>query len=150
MAGTNSVLGGGGFHHVAIKVKDFDRTVAMYKQAFGFTEKVAWGSNTAEGDKRGIMLDTGGGGEGNFLEVFGGGDPNPASPRAPMESARPLIHWAFRTTRIDEVMERARKAGFKVTVEPKDVTPAGVTARVAFCEGPDGEVFEFFQGEFFR
>ena len=29
-------------------------------------------------------------------------------------------------------------------------TDSGVTARIAFCEGPDGEVFEFFQGEFFK
>jgi catechol 2,3-dioxygenase-like lactoylglutathione lyase family enzyme len=147
MAGTNSILGGGGFHHVAIKVKDFDRTVAMYKEAFGFTEKVAWGAKTAERDNRGIMLDTG---DGNFLEVFGDGSKTVRPAAAPTECCSALIHWAFRTTKIDEVMERARKAGFKVTVEPKDVTPAGVTARVAFCEGPDGEVFEFFQGEFFK
>jgi glyoxylase I family protein len=147
MPGTNPILGGGGFHHVAIKVKDFDKTVQMYKDAFGFTEKVAWGEKKPDADKRGIMLDTG---DGNFLEVFGGGNPNPSPAPAPMESARPLIHWAFRTTKIDQVIERARTAGFKITVEPKDVTPNGVTARVAFCEGPDGEVFEFFQGEFFR
>ena len=48
MAGRNAAIGGGGFHHVAIKVADFDGTVEFYTQALGFTVHARWG----EGDNR--------------------------------------------------------------------------------------------------
>ncbi len=148
MAGKNSVLGGGGFHHLAIKVHDFDKSVRMYGEAFGFTPKASWGAKTATEDKRAVMLDTG---DGNFLEVFAGGPATPIAPAGPMTCAAAIMHVAFRTTKLDEVVERARKAGFAVVVEPKDVSPiADVSARIAFVHGPDGEVVEFFQGEFFK
>ena len=147
MAGSNSVLGGGGFHHVAIKVRDFDKSVRMYTEAFGLREKVAWGEKGAEKDSRGVMLDTG---DGNFLEIFAGGTAEVRKAAAANESCSALIHWAFRTTKIEEVVERARAAGFRVTIEAKTVAPTGVAAKVAFCEGLDGEVFEFFEGEFFK
>lgn len=148
MSGKNEILGGGGFHHLAIKVHDFDRTVKMYGEAFGFTPKVSWGAKTAAGDARAVMLDTG---DGNFVEVFAGGPATPIAPAGPMTCNAAIMHVAFRTTKIDAVIERARKAGFKVVVEPKDVSPNGdVSARIAFVHGPDGEVVEFFQGEFFK
>jgi glyoxylase I family protein len=148
MTGTNAVLGGGGFHHVAIKVRDFDATVRMYTEAFGFVPKVTWGAATPDADTRAVMLDVG---DGNFLEIFAGGNADRHTPRRPTECDSPLIHWAFRTTRLDDVMERARAAGFQVTVEAKQVDPTGhAPARIGFCHGPDGEVFEFFEGEFFR
>ncbi len=148
MAGKNDVLGGGGFHHLAIKVYDFDKSVSMYAEAFGFTTKVSWGTKTSDGDKRAVMLDTG---DGNFLEIFAGGPKTPIPPAGPMTCNSAIMHVAFRTTDIDRVIDRARKAGFAVTVEPKDVAPNGdVTARIAFVHGPDGEVIELFQGEFFR
>ena len=66
MTGTNSVLGGGGFHHVAVRVADFDSAVNFYSEVLGFSPKITWG----EGDKRAVMLDTG---NGSYLEVFAGG-----------------------------------------------------------------------------
>ncbi len=147
MSGHNSTLGGGGFHHMAINVHDFDKSVRMYQEAFGFTHKVAWGKKTDAADSRAVMLDTG---DGNFLEIFAGGPATPLVPAGPMSCNAAIMHVAFRTTRIDEIIPRARAAGFTVTVEPKDVSPNGdVTARIAFVHGPDGEVVEFFQGEFF-
>lgn len=145
MAGSNSVLGGGGFHHVAIKVSDFERTVKMYTEGLGFKEKIRWGSVTPEGDKRGIMLDTG---DGNYLEVFGGGKVRPAA--TDMWADGVMIHFAIRTTKIEEAMQRAEAAGFKVTVAPKGVTIPSVPPtpiRIAFCHGPDGEVVELFQND---
>jgi hypothetical protein len=62
-----------------------------------------------------------------------------------------LIHVSFRTTRLDAVADRVRQTGAKITVEPKDVTLATtngagpVPIRVFFCEGPSGEILEFFQ-----
>ena len=136
MSGTNKTLGGGGFHHVAIRARDFDKTVKFYTEGLGFTPKIAWGEDT----KRAVMLDTG---DGNYLEVFaGGGEPKPEGS---------ILHFALRTGNCDAAVERARAAGGLVTVEAKDVeiqsTPQRTPVRLAFVKGPDGEVIEFFQNE---
>lgn len=137
MPNKNKTIGGGGFHHVAIRVHDFEASIRFYKEALGFTEKIRWG----EGDKRGIMLDTG---DGNYLEIFAGGTKEPKPEGA-------ILHFAFRTDNADAAIERARKAGMEVTVEPKSVdlqsTPGPTPIRIAFFKGPDGEVVEFFQNE---
>jgi catechol 2,3-dioxygenase-like lactoylglutathione lyase family enzyme len=137
MPGTNSTLGGGGFHHVAIRVYDFDRSIRFYSDVLGFKEKIRWG----EGDGRGIMLDTG---DGNYIEIFAGG------PKEPKPEGW-WFHVAFRTGDCAAALERARAAGMEVTVETKDVTipstPSPTPIRIAFFKGPDGEVIELFQNE---
>ena len=51
----------------------------------------------------------------------------------------------------DEVAALVRATGAKITMEPKDVTIATTNAhapvpiRIFFCEGPNGEIIEFFQ-----
>jgi len=140
MSKTNSTLGGGGFHHVAIRARDWDASVRFYTQALGFVEKIRWG----EGDQRAVMLDTG---DGNYIEVFAGRKESlPAGSSEP-----PILHFAIRTTDVDSAIARARAAGAEVTIEPKDVdipsTPGPTHVRLAFCKGPDGEVIEFFQNE---
>ena len=140
MAKTNKTLGGGGFHHVAIRARDFEASVRFYTKALGFVEKIRWG----EGPKRAIMLDVG---DGNYLEIFAG-----RTDSLPAESPEPpILHFAIRTTDTDAAITRARDAGAVVTIEPKDVniqsTPQHTPVRLAFCKGPDGEVIEFFQNE---
>lgn len=148
MPKSNPVLGGGGFHHVAIKVADFDRSVKLYTEALGFKEKIRWGEKTAEQDSRAVMLDTG---DGNYLEIFAGG-PKPPLPAANAgASAGQIIHFAIRTTDVDAATKRAEAAGFVVTVPPKSVaipsTPHVTPVRLSFVQGPDGETIEFFQNE---
>ena len=142
MAFTNPILGGGGFHHVCIKTRDWDRTMRFYKDVLGCVEKVAW--RTAP--NRAVLLDCGGA---HYIEVFE--DVNyAAAPNGVM------LHFALRTTKVDEVAARVRAFGAKITMEPKDVTIANTAAgpdaahgpvpiRIFFCEGPSGEVIEFFQ-----
>ncbi|MBD2844196.1 VOC family protein [Paenibacillus sp. IB182496] len=129
--GSNQTIGGGGFHHVAIRVYDFEATITFYTEVLGFTERVRWG----EGDKRAIMLDTG---DGNYLEVFAGG----AQGQKP-EGA--FLHLALRSDDVDAATERARAAGMEVTVEPKDAVLGGIPVRISFFKGPDGEIIELFQ-----
>ena len=140
MKGSNRAIAGGGYHHIAMRASDFDASVRFYVDGLGFTRTIAWG----EADGRAVMLDTG---DGNYLEVFAGGtrvsEPPPAKPPAGV-----LFHLALRTDDCDAAVARARKAGARITVEPKDVDipSSPVTkVRIAFCTGPDGETIEFFQ-----
>ena len=133
-----------GFHHVALKVHDFDRVVGMYIAGLGFKEKIRWGA----GDGRGIMLDTG---AGDYLEIFAGGPAVLPAAAGPMAHAGPTIHFAIRTPDTDAATARAVAAGFTVTVPPKDVTipsaPQPTPIRISFVAGPAGEMIEFFQND---
>jgi glyoxylase I family protein len=128
-----------GFHHVCLKTRDWDRTLSFYRDTLGFREKIAW--NLRATGRRAVMLDTG---DGNYVEVF----EDPGYAPAPNGA---VIHFALRTDRLDEVAARVRAAGATITIEPKDVVldttnGAGpVPIRIFFCEGPSGEVIEFFQ-----
>ena len=55
--------------------------------------------------------------------------------------------FTFTTDNVDELIEKVRAEGYKVTVEPQDVnipTPEGFPVRIAFCIGAAGEEVEFF------
>lgn len=135
MTGNNAKIAGGGFHHLAMRVADFDASWGFYVDALGFQPRATWG----EGEGRAALLDTG---DGNYLEIFAGGED-----KKPQGA---VIHFALRTDDTDLAIEAARAAGAEVTVEPKDVTiPSSppIEARIAFCKGLDGEVIEFFQNE---
>ena len=142
--GTNGTLKGGGFHHLAFRVQDLDASLKFYIDGLGCRRAYGWGKDArAEGgtDSRAVMLDTG---DGNYLELFGGGKPADGSPEGV------LLHFALRTTNCDVALEAARAAGASVTVEPKTVAIDGdapTEFRVAFVKGPDGEVIEFFQND---
>lgn len=133
--GTNTAIGGGGFHHIAIRAHDFDASVRFYSDVLGFSEKIAWG----EGDGRAIMLDTG---DGNYLEIFAGGEAGEKPEGA-------IIHFAIRTTDCVAAFERAKAAGVKVKMDPKQLDipsrPGPTPVHIAFFHGPDGEVIELFQ-----
>lgn len=134
MHGHNEKIGGGGFHHVAIRVADFDRSYAFYTQGLGMRERVSWG----EGARRALLLDCG---DGNYIELLGGDA---------RTGEGPALHFALRTDSCDQAIEAARSAGAEVTMEPKDVELKGrppISVRIAFCKGPDGEVIEFFQND---
>ncbi len=131
--GYNEKIGGGGFHHVAMRVRDFDASLKFYVEGLGFAVAHTWG----EGNKRAAMLDTG---DGNYLEVFAGGDE--------LKPEGAVLHVAFRTADCDRAIAAARAAGAVITIEPKDVDiPAQppLPVRIGFCKGPDGEILEFFQ-----
>ncbi len=131
-----SAIGWDGFHHVAMKVNDFEATYAFYVDGLGFSVKRKWQRNGIGG----ALVDTGGG---DYLEISGGGEK-----RTQQDST--FIHIAVRVADCDAATERARTAGGEITVEPKDVeipSDPPVKARISFCKGPDGESVEFFQND---
>lgn len=134
MTHTNTLLGGGGFHHVALRVVDFDLSVRFYRD-LGFVPVRDWG----ESPKRAAMLDSG---DGTVIEIFEGG-----SPDTPSEGR--IIHFALRTSDCDAAQALAISAGAVETMAPKDVTipsrPAPLDVRISFVKSPSGELIEFFQ-----
>lgn len=134
--GHNAKIGGGGFHHISMHVKDLDKTLKFYCDGLGFVAKFSWGS----GPTRTVLLDTG---DGNYLEVS-------QAEATGFDPKGVVAHFAFRTDDPDKAIEAARAAGAQVTVEPRDVnlpSDPPMPIRIAFCKGPDGEIIEFFQNE---
>ena len=138
---TNAVLSGSGFHHIALRARDFDRSLTFYTEGLGFPVRHQWG----EGDGRIALLDLG---DGNYIELFASKPGQPPDPEN-TPPAWPYFHLALRSNDVDADIEKVRALGCQITVEPKSV-PVGdppLTIRVGFFLGPDGEVLEFFQNE---
>jgi catechol 2,3-dioxygenase-like lactoylglutathione lyase family enzyme len=126
-----------GFHHACVKTRDWDRTMRFYCEVLGCTVKLQWRA----APQRAALLDSG---RGNYVEVFEDLQYVGATQGA-------ILHFAFRTSRLDEVLARVRASGAAITMEPKSITLANTTSvgpvpiRVFFCEGPNGESVEFFE-----
>ncbi len=122
-----------GFHHVAVKASDFEKSLSFYRDLLGLKQTNAWG----EGDSRAVMLELE---DGSRIELFAGGQKYET-----MQS--PYIHFAFRVEDPDKFIEKARAAGYGIKMEPSDKDIPGYPgfkARLGFCYGPDGEEVEFF------
>ncbi len=126
-----------GIHHVAIKcrgIQEFEKTVSFYRDILGFSVLRSWG----EGERSAIMLESGSG----LLEIFANAFENP--------SVAPIRHIALAAESTDACIEAVRKAGYKITVEPKDIcipSDPPCPARIAFCIGAAGEEIEFFESK---
>ena len=131
---SNEVIGGMGFHHIALKTKDLTKSVAMY-QALGMKEIVRWG----EGMNEIVMLDIGDGGR---IELFAnGGDEYAVNGK--------WQHFAMCVDDVEHAFDVALKAGFLPKIAPKVVPleskPNRISINIAFVIGPDGEEVEFFK-----
>ena len=130
----NTVLTGMGFHHIALKCKDIEKSLAMYK-ALGMKELVRWG----EGDGLIVMLDVGDGGR---IELFANGSDE-------YSTMGKWQHFALKVDDVEAAFDTAIKAGFAEAIAPKVVplasSPAPMSINIAFVVGPDGEEVEFFK-----
>ncbi|MBR2410795.1 MAG: VOC family protein [Clostridia bacterium] len=129
----NEILKDLGFHHIALRCADINKSLNMYK-ALGMTEKVRWGEN----ENLIVMLDIG---NGDIIELFANGGEKYA------EEGK-WQHFAMRTADVNKAYETAIKAGFSPLTQPKtvplDSSPEKMTITCAFVKGPDGEQVEFF------
>jgi glyoxylase I family protein len=130
----NEVINCTGFHHVALRCKDIQKSIDMYK-ALGLREKVRWG----EGEKLIVLMDIG---SDECIEFFANGSDFYS------ENGK-WQHVAFAVEDVDAAFQTAVQAGFVADILPKvvplDSNPPGVTLNVAFVKGPDGESLEFFK-----
>lgn len=134
MTGRNQTFSGCGFHHVALRASDFDKSLLFYTEGMGFPVAHSWG----EGSGRIALLDLG---DGNYLELFA------STPEHNPSVDGRFFHLALRSTDVDADIEVVRALGCPITIEPKSVEVNGKTIRVGFFLGPDGEVLEFFQND---
>ena len=123
-----------GFHHIALKCKDFEKSIAFYK-ALGLTEYASWGNP----ERRIMLMKLPSGG---MMELFSdGGDMYPEEGK--------YVHLALASTDVEGDYERALKAGATPHIAPKTVelesSPVLLTLHLAFVKGPDGEQVEFIE-----
>ncbi|MCQ2431582.1 MAG: VOC family protein [Clostridia bacterium] len=130
----NKVISGCGFHHIGLKVKDYEKSIAMYR-ALGFEEIVGWG----EGDHEIRMFDLGDGGR---LELFAGGGDF-------LSETGKWLHFAMKADDVEAAYNKAIEVGFKPKTAPKlvalDSRPEKISIMCAFVVGNDGEELEFFK-----
>ncbi len=135
MTNINSKIPGCGFHHIAIRTSDWDKSIAFYCDGLGFAPKIRWGAAPT----RAIMLDTG---DGNYLEVF-------EREQAPTLTGEPnLLHLCFRADDCEAAYQTALAAGATdktAPLVPGAFTELGLKTKIAFVVGPDGEIIEFFE-----
>jgi glyoxylase I family protein len=121
-----------GVHHIAVRALDFDRSVAFYTTVLGLPLKSTWTRKTG----RAAFVEIS---PGSYMEIF---------EWAPVEHSgeAPILHFCLRTDDVDGMTERARAAGYRITVEPvnSDIeTSIGLMKlRLSYVEGPDGEAIE--------
>ena len=131
---TNSVIPGGGIHHIAVQTRDWEASLRLYRDVLGMPVVAQFGT-----PERPIwLLDCG---DGAHIELFGPQADMPAEGTA----AFPITHIALATTDTVGAIERVRAAGYQVTVEPKTMQLGPLNVTLAFFAGPNGESLEFFQ-----
>lgn len=122
-----------GIHHISLKARgeaQFSEVLAFYREVLGCPVVRTWGA----GEGSGAMLDLGN----TFLEVMANGTPD-------LKKGL-FAHIAFAVEDVDAAVERVRRAGCEVFLEPADkVLGADYPIRIAFCTGLAGEELEFFQ-----
>lgn len=133
----NQAIEGLGTHHIAIQTRNWDESEKFYSDVLGM-EKIA--QITFDSPERRLALfDIG---DGTHIELF---DPTPGlSEKA--DGHDPVMHFALTTTNIETAVERVRAAGMKITKEPSEPFDFGhLNITIAFFEGPNGEIIEFYQ-----
>ncbi len=132
----NRIIAGCGMHHVALQTRDWDASLRLYQDVLGMSVAAEFGTP----ERKVVLLDMG---DGSHMELF---QPTAKTPPVGDEAPHdPYAHVALATTDARAAIEHVRRAGYPVTVEPKDVVLGTLRATIAFFEGPSGETIELFQ-----
>jgi len=126
-------LGVAAIGHVALKVADIERSLSFYRDRLGFEEMMR-----LHRDDGGLWLiylritDT------QFLELFPGGE----GEQSPGRERTAINHFCLECDDLDTTADFLRKAGVRLTVEPKT---GGDRNRQCWIEDPDGNRIEFME-----
>ena len=143
-------------HHVSLFVADMDASVTFYTAGIGMTLRKSFDDiigirDTGEFpfEVASVFLE---GGDGRYIELHPAGDGEMMPPGFPMN------HVALTVADVDAAYERALAAGgtpfgFELPSEPWDGSPLDVIMsgdaaepmRMAFLQGPSGELIELYQ-----
>lgn len=123
-----------GIHHLAVQTHDLEASLRLYRDLLGIRIVNDW--NPPE--HRIVLLDAGNGAHIELVAPVG------AVRQIPGETS-PLLHLALITTDTRTGIEQVRKAGYAITIEPKDVLLGEARTTIAFFLGPNGEQIEFLQ-----
>ena len=135
-----------GIHHVAVSVRDIDRMIRFYREAFGFElvgEEFAWDNEPlmdrivdVSGTKaRGAMLRSGT----VYFELFEYSRPETDSPQPKRPQDRGYTHFSIDTDDIEADLPRLKAAG--MTFNDRDAVDMGV-AKTLYGYDPEGNIIE--------
>ena len=119
-----------GIHHISLKCasnKEYMEELFFYTQILGLEVAREWDT--------GMMIDLGN----SCLEIFNNG-----KEQLPQGVIR---HFALAVDNVDYYVEEIRNAGYRIVMEPTDIsipTNPPYPACIAFCNGPIGEEIELF------
>ena len=133
----NNIVKGMGFHHIALRCKDFDKSMRFYA-SLGCVTTVSWGDEP----NRAAMVDLG---DGGCIELFSGGGVEEKT-ESDTQSGE-WLHLALACDDPDAAFAAAIAAGATEKLAPYDVvidSDTPLPLRIALVYGPDGEVIEFF------
>jgi catechol 2,3-dioxygenase-like lactoylglutathione lyase family enzyme len=138
-----------GMHHTAISTPDLERSIAFYRDLFGFdlTMDWSWPRGSVAMDTTHALRDTSGRvvmleREGAKLEVFQYETPTP-TPASPDRTNcdHGITHLCFEVKDIDAEYARLRDAGMKFHAPPVDHG----TVKCTYGRDPDGNVIEIIE-----
>lgn len=132
----NRVIAGCGMHHVALQTRDWEASLRLYREVLGMSVAAEFGTP----ERKVVLLDMG---DGSHMELFQPTEKTPKMGEAAPHD--PFTHVALATSDARASIEHIRQAGYKVTVEPRDVALGTLRATIAFFLGPSGETIELFQ-----
>lgn len=134
----NKEIKGCSFHHAALLVSDFEKSLKFYTEGLGFTLYRKWKSNSG---KTLALIDIG---SGEYFEIFSDG----AKRTSDNTESGSFLHLALKVDSTRDAFERALKFGAEPLTQPKDVDIPSeplLPVSLSFVKGPDGEQIEFFQ-----
>lgn len=157
------LLYGSGLHHINVRVRDIDKAIDFYMEAFSFSLLFRWdgveglhdGSVYFRNNLQGAHLDMG---DGQVLELI----PAPKNAVPPGERASSFNHIGLRVSDLEETYDQALAAGAKpypirdgsggvwdgpTTIKLKARPPfkRSFVVRAAHVVGPDDEIIELFE-----
>ncbi|MBC8536176.1 VOC family protein [Feifania hominis] len=122
--------------HIAIRTLDWEKSLDFYVNGLGMRQQNEWG----EAPERAAMLELGTDGR---IELFEGGT---TGEKPPLSQVGEWVHLAINFDDVDLAFERACAHGGTPANPPKDLDvparPEPMNVRLAFVQGPSGEVIE--------